>query len=206
MKVMLLNGSPRADGNTYTALKTVADRLGELGIDSEIFQLGTEPVAGCTACKACYKLGRCVKNDRVVEFAEKLKEADGLIVGTPVYFAAPNGSLIAFLNRLFYSEGHKFRFKPAAAIACARRGGTTATLDVLNKYFALMQMPIVSSTYWNIVHGLNKGEVLQDAEGLRTMRNLAQNMAWMLNCIESGKAAGIMPPKAERGDMTNFIR
>lgn len=206
MKVMLLNGSPRADGNTYIALRTVADKLEELGIETEIFQLGTDPVAGCTACKACYKLGHCVKNDRAVEFSEKLQAADGLIVGTPVYFAAPNGSLISFLNRVFYSTGHKMRFKPAAAIACARRGGTTASFDVLNKYFTLNQMPVVPSTYWNIVHGLQKGEVVQDEEGLRTMRNLAQNMAWMLKCIEAGKAAGIMPPKAERGDMTNFIR
>lgn len=206
MKVMLLNGSPRADGNTNLALTEIAKTLNENGIETEIFQIGTDPVPGCTACTACYKLGHCVKNDIVTEFAKKMEECDGLVIGSPVYFASPNGSLIAFLDRLFYSASEAMTHKPAAAVACARRGGTTAALDVLNKYITYNEMPLVSSTYWNNIHGRAKGEAAQDAEGMQTMRNIGTNMAWLLKCIEAGKAAGVAVPTAESGSITNFIR
>ncbi len=188
MKVLLLNGSPRKNGCTYTALSVVADTLKENGIDAEIFQAGN-PTA-----------------EAVQEAAEKLKEADGLVVGSPVYWASPTGQIIEFMDRLASTAGKELQYKPAAAVASARRAGTTATLDVLNKYFTYHQMPVVSSDYWNMVHGNTPEEVKQDQEGLQIMRVLGRNMAWLLKCLEAGRKAGIPLPEEEKRIMTNFIR
>lgn len=205
MKVLMINGSPNEKGCTYTALSEIAAVLRENGVDSEIIHIGKEPVRGCTACGACAGKGRCVFDDGVNAALGKLEDCDGLIVGSPVHYASPAGGLIAFLDRMFYS-GRGFAHKPAAAIVSARRGGTTAALDVLNKYFTISQMPIVSSTYWNMVHGSRPEEVSQDTEGMQTMRNLGSNMAWLLRCIEAGRENGTPPPKAERVSRTNFVR
>ena len=206
MKVMLLNGSPRANGNTRAALEECAKELNALGIDTEIVNVGSAPVSACRACNACSKLGRCVIDDGVNEFADKLIAADALIVGTPVHYASPGGAVISFLDRLFYNRQGAYAHKPAAAVAVARRAGTVASIDVLNKYFTIAQMPVVSSTYWNDAFGAAPGQVAQDGEGMQTMRNLARNMAWLLKCIELGRKNGIEPPKAEYNCMTNFIR
>ena len=206
MKVMLLNGSPHDKGCTARALSEIAATLEENGVESEIFNIGNWPVGGCTACGACRKAGKCVYNDVCNQFTAKMAECDGIIVGTPVYYASPNGSLIALLDRAFYSAGRVFAKKPAAVVASARRAGTTASLDVINKYFTINGMPVVSSSYWNMVHGFTAEDVEKDAEGLQTMRNLARNMAWILKCIEAGEAAGIEPPEDEKGNRTNFIR
>lgn len=209
MKVLLINGSPHKEGCTYTALSEIAKTLAEEGVDSEIAWIGRDMIRGCQACVTCKTKGngRCVFDDDVVNsLIEKAAAADGLIVGSPVYYSGSNGALNAILDRMFYAGGGALAFKPAAAIASARRAGTTATIERLNQYFAISNMPIVSSTYWNMVHGNAPEEVLQDAEGLQTMRNLARNMAWMLRCIEAGKAAGFKAPVPERGNKTNFIR
>ena len=206
MKVLILNGSPRADGNTRAALEECAAELGRCGVEAELFDIGDGGVPGCRSCNACAKLGRCVIDDAVNAFAEKLRAADGLIVGTPVYYASPNGSLISFLDRLFYSCQGDWAHKPAAGVAIARRSGSVASIDVLNKYFTIAQMPVVSSTYWNNAFGLRRGESPSDAEGMQTMRNLARNMAWLLKCIALGRENGIAPPKNDRSTSTNFIR
>lgn len=206
MKVLLLNGSPHEAGCTYTALKEVADRLEQNGIGTEIFQLGKGPVQGCTDCEGCKTLGRCVYDDLVTQLGEKLAAADGFIVGSPVYFASANGTLVAALDRLFYVGRDKYAHKPAAAVVSARRGGTTAAFEVINKYFAINRMPIVTSQYWNMVHGDTPEDVRQDLEGLQTMRTLADEMTWMLRCIEAGQKAGITPPAPEAKVRTNFIR
>lgn len=207
MKVMLLNGSPHAKGNTRIALEECAKTLNDCGIETEIVDIGAGAVPGCRACGACAKLGRCVIDDGVNEFRDKLAAADGLIVGTPVYYASPNGSVLAFMDRLFFSGvSSVFAHKPAAAVAVARRAGTVCSFDVLNKYFTISEMPIVASSYWNDCFGQKQGQAAQDTEGLQTMRNLARNMAWMLKCIELGKANGVNPPENEHGDVTNFIR
>lgn len=208
MKVLLVNGSPRKEGNTSVALAEVAKALEAEGIESEVFWLGTKPVNDCIACGKCAELGgRCVMdNDVVNELIAKAGEADGFVFGTPVYYAHPSGRILSAMDRAFCAGGAAFSHKPAAAVAVARRGGTTASFDVINKHFTINQMPVVSSTYWNNVHGRTPGEASQDEEGLRTMRNLAHNMAWLLRCIEAGRAAGIEAPQAERGPMTNFIR
>ena len=209
MKILLVNGSPHKEGCTYTALSEIAKTLAEEGIDSEIAWIGRDMIRGCQACATCKTKGngRCAFDDDVVNsLIEKAADANGLIVGSPVYYSGPNGTLNAILDRMFYAGGGALAFKPAAAIASARRAGTTATIERLNQYFAISNMPIVSSTYWNMVHGNAPEEVLQDAEGLQTMRNLARNMAWMLRCIEAGKAAGCKAPVPERGSKTNFIR
>lgn len=206
MKVLLLNGSPRIKGNTYLALKELADELGRQGVESEIINVGKEPVRGCTACGSCYKTGKCVFDDCVNEIAAKLDCADGLILGTPVYYAGMTGQIKSFLDRLFYSAGGKLRHKPAAGVVCARRGGLTATFDELNKYFMINNMPVVSSQYWNQVHGGEPGEALQDIEGMQTMRTLARNMAWLLKCIELGRQNGVEPPAQEPVTYMNFIR
>lgn len=207
MKVLMLNGSPRRQGCTYTALTEIAKTLSAEGIDSEIVWLGNKPTQDCTACGGCFKTGKCVFDDDCVNaIAEKAKEADGFVFGTPVYYAHPSGRVLSVLDRLFYSAGRSFAHKPGAAICSARRAGTTATFDVMNKYFSISQMPIVSSTYWNMVHGARPEDVLQDAEGLQTMRNIAHNMAWLLRSIASGRAAGVPAPATERGQWTNFIR
>ena len=207
MKVLLINGSPNKSGCTYTALSEVARTLNDCQIDTEILQIGTKPVRGCIACKKCRELGKCIFDDIASTAAEKLSESDGLIVGSPVYYAGPNGSILSLLDRLFYStDKSKVAFKPAAAVVSARRAGTTASLDVLNKYFPINGMPIVPSQYWNMVHGQTAQDVLQDKEGLQIMRTLARNMAWMLKCIEAGRSAGIVPPAFEPFCQTNFIR
>lgn len=207
MKVLLINGSPNEKGCTYTALNEVAEVLKVEGIETEIFHIKNKPIAGCTGCGACHKSGRCVMDDIVNEAALKVKEADGIIVGSPVYYAAANGSLVSFLNRLFYSSKSACVYKPGAAVASARRSGTTATLDQLNKYFTISNMPVVSSKYWNQVHGNTPEEVRKDEEGLQTMRVLGRNMAWVLKCIEAGKKAGITIPQAEEKQFrTNYIR
>ena len=206
MKVLLVNGSPNKAGCTYTALSEVAKTLNAEGIETEIFHIGNAPTSGCKACRACKKIGKCVIDDLVNEFAEKAKEADGFIFGSPVYYAAANGSLVSFMDRLFFSAGKTMRLKPAAAVASARRAGTTATLDIINKYFTICEMPIVSSRYWNMVHGSTPDDVLKDEEGLWTMRTLGRNMAYLLKAIGAAKEAGIPTPEQEQGVFTNFIR
>lgn len=208
MKVLLFNGSGNEQGCTYTALSEAASALQSEGIETEIFQIGKGAVRDCIGCGACAKAGACVFNDDAVnEAIAKAKEADGFIFGTPVYYAHPSGRILSFLDRMFYAaSADTFAYKPGAAVASARRAGTTASLDVLNKYFTIANMPVVSSQYWNMVHGNTPQEVMQDEEGLQIMRTLGRNMAWMLKCIEAGKAAGIHTPKPEKRARTNFIR
>ena len=204
MKVLLINGSPHTNGNTFVALSEAAKALNAEGVDTEIISIGTRAVQGCIACGKCYETGRCVFNDELyAAIREKLPAADGLIVGSPVYYAGPNGSLCALLDRLFYSCGQWLAYKPAASVAVCRRGGASATFDRLNKYFTITTMPVVSSQYWNSVHGLLPGEAAQDEEGLQTMRVLGRNMAWMLKNLRGG---GIPTPAPEPRVMTNFIR
>ena len=206
MKVLMLNGSSKANGNTYHTLEEAGRQLKAEGIDYEIFQIGPAPVRDCIGCNRCTDKGCIFADDGVNEFIAKAKEADGFIFGTPVYYAHPSGRILSFLDRVFYSSAELFAFKPGAAVAIARRGGTTASFDAMNKYFGISNMPVVSSSYWNIAHGAAPGEVTQDAEGMQTMRNLARNMAWMLKCFESGKASGVSLPAIESGNRTNFIR
>ena len=207
MKVILANASPHENGCTYTALSVIADTLKENGVESEILQVGKQVKHPCMGCYACQKLKKCVFDDDVVnEYAKKIAEADGFIIGEPVYYGGPASQAQMFMDRLFYSHGSEFAFKPAAAIASCRRGGLTAAMDRMNKYFTIAQMPIVSSNYWNGVHGNTPEEVLQDLEGLQIMRNLAKNMAWMIKCIDAGKKAGINTPEQEAKVRTNFIR
>lgn len=209
MKVLLVNGSPHKEGCTYTALSEVAKTLNGLGIETEIFHIGSEPISGCRGCGACrkLKLGKCVVDDIVNEFAAKAREADGFVFGSPVHYASAGGTLVAFMDRLFYSSGKDtMRLKPAAAIASARRAGTTATLDIINKYFTISEMPVVSSRYWNMVHGSTPADVAKDEEGLATMRVLGRNMAYLLKAIDAAKKAGIPLPEEEPGVRTNFIR
>lgn len=206
MKVILLNGSPNKEGCTYTALKEVAESLNKNGIETEIVWMGKSVSSGCTACGACKKTGRCVfTQDNVNEVLEKMEQADGLVVGSPVYYASPNGSIVSFLDRLFFA-GNCFAYKPAAAVASARRAGTTATLDMLNKYFTISNMMVVSSQYWTMVHGSCPEDVRKDEEGMQTMRVLGANMAWLLKCIEAGNRAGVPLPEPEERKWTNFIR
>lgn len=206
MKVLMLNGSSKPNGNTYRSLYEAGEQLKREGIDYEIFQIGGKPLRDCIGCGQCSEKGCVFSDDAVNEFIAKAKEADGFIFGTPVYYAHPSGRIISFLDRVFYSSGSVFAFKPGAAVAVARRGGNSASLDVLNKYFGISQMPVAGSTYWNLVHGRLPGEAELDEEGLRTMRNLARNMAWMLKCFAAGKENGVSLPETERGEMTNFIR
>ena len=204
----MVNGSSKPNGCTATALQEIAKVLREEGIDSEIVCLGGGPLRDCIGCLGCTKLdGQCAFNDDCInEILEKAKTCDGFIFGTPVYYAHPSGRILSFLDRAFYSGSGAFRFKPGAAVAVARRGGTTASFDCLNKYFGISQMPVIGSTYWNNVHGAAPGEAAFDAEGLQTMRNLARNLAWMLKCFEAGKKSGIPLPETEKGNRTNFIR
>lgn len=206
MKVLMLNGSARQKGNTYSSLLEIGKELEKAGIEYEIYQLGGEPIRDCIGCGQCNEKGCFFDNDKVNEFVAKTKEADGFVFGTPVYYAHPSGRILSFLDRVFYSSGKSFAFKPGAAVAVARRGGATASFDVLNKYFGICQMPVVSSTYWNLAHGRNIGEAVLDDEGMQTMRNIGSNMAWMLKCLEAGKNAGIKLPENETGIRTNFIR
>ena len=207
MNVLLINGSPHREGNTFIALSEVARTLEAQGIGTEIVHIGTRAMQGCIACWKCAELGHCVFSDAVyTAVREKLAEADGLVVGSPVYYAGPNGSLCALLDRVFYSCGRDLAYKPAAICCSARRAGTTSTLDQLVKYPEFFHMPLVSGSYWPMVHGSNPEQVLQDAEGCAVMQELGRNMAWLLRCIEAGKAAGIQHPENPRRPMTNFIR
>ena len=206
MKVLLINGSPKQEGNTAFALNLMADVFQAHEIETEIIQVGNQLIRGCTACGACNKLGKCVFDDIVNETAEKLNGADGIVLGSPVYYASPNGTLLSFLDRLFYSSGSiDKRMKVGASVVVARRGGCTASMDVLNKYFTISQMPVASGTYWNIIHGAKPGEAELDAEGIRTMRNLAKNMAFLMHSIAIGKES-IGLPESEKKVFTNFIR
>ncbi|MCI8506199.1 MAG: flavodoxin family protein [Lachnospiraceae bacterium] len=207
MKVLLINGSPHEKGTTYMALKKAADTLEGLGFEAEIFhveKLGTI----CMDCRVCKKKGnnRCAFDDSVNRALEKAESADGFIFGTPVHFASASGLMTAFMDRAFYAGGGLFSHKPAAAVSCARRAGTTATMDQMNKYMTINQMPIVSSQYWNMVYGAVAEDAPKDEEGMQTMETLAKNMAWILSCIEAGKKAGIHPPAPEPAVRTNFIR
>lgn len=205
MKVLMLNGSPKANGNTALALREIASVLEKEGVEVEIVQVGHLAVRGCVACLSCRKTGKCAIDDIVNELAEKLKEADGMVVASPVYYAAANSTLTAVLDRLFYSSSFDKRMKVGASVAVARRGGTTATFDQLNKYFAICGMPIATSQYWNIAHGGAPGEVTQDGEGMQTMRTLGANMAFLMKSIALGKEAFGIPEK-EAPIRTNFVR
>lgn len=211
MKVLLVNGSPHKAGSTNRALEEVARTLQESGVEAEIFWLGAQPLGGCAACGACSKLGRCVFDDAVNAFREKAAEADGFVFGGPTHYARAGASLLGFMDRLFYSNGRAgepdvFAHKPAAAVSVARRAGTTSALADIEKFFTFAQMPIVSSRYWNLVYGNGAEDIEQDAEGLWTMRQLGRNMAWLLRCIEAGRAAGVAMPASEEGVWTNFVR
>lgn len=206
MKVLMLNGSPKANGNTYTALLEIGKQLNKENIEYEIVQIGGAPMRDCIGCGRCTENGCIFSDGGVNEFIAKAKEADGFVLGTPVYYAHPSGRILSFLDRVFYSGGRAFKFKPAASVAVARRAGTTASFDCLNKYFGISQMPVAGSTYWNNVHGAVPGEVSFDEEGMRTMRNLARNLAWMIRCFDAGKKNGIPLPETETGNKTNFIR
>ena len=211
MKVLLVNGSPHINGTTYTALKEVEQSLNLEGIETEIFWIGNKPISGCIGCLSCAKLGKCFINDTVNEFVEKAKDVDGFIFGTPVHYAGMSGLLTSFMDRAFYSascSGHKdyFEFKPVASVICARRAGTTATYDQINKYFGISQMPIISTRYWNMAFGKNADDVKSDEEGLQSLRILGKNMSYFLKCLEAGKEKGISRPKQEIIMYTNFIR
>lgn len=205
MKVLLVNGSPNKKGCTNRALEEVAKTLEENGVEAEIFHIGNKPFGGCIACNYCKTNGECYMKDIVNEFAQKAKEADGFIFGSPVYYASASGALTSFLDRLFYSSARYLQYKPGAVVCSARRAGTTATFDQLNKYFTINNMPVVSSQYWNMVHGHTQEEVEKDLEGLQTMRVLGRNMAWILKCIEIGKEKNILRPEPEARIATNFI-
>ena len=206
MKVLILNGSPKANGNTAFALSQMAEVFAENGVEVEILQVGSQLIRGCTGCGSCYKTRRCVFDDLVNEVATKLPSYDGIVVGSPVYYASPNGTLISFLDRLFYSTGHiDKRMKVGASVVCARRGGCSAAMDVLNKYFTISSMPVASSTYWNQIHGGKPGDAQADAEGIRTMQNLAKNMVFLMRAIAAEKEANGLP-EPEPKVFTNFIR
>ena len=202
MKVVLINGSPHRKGNTFIALSEVAGALEKEGVQTEIIQLGIKAVQGCIACNKCAELGHCVFQDTLYnQVREALQEADGIVVGSPVYYAGPNGALCALLDRVFYSCSELLAYKAGASVAVCRRGGASATFDRLNKYFTILIMPVVSSQYWNSVHGMRPGEATEDAEGLQTMRMLGRNMAWLLKGVKREER-----PEPELRVMTNFIR
>lgn len=205
LKVLMINGSPHANGNTSVALREVEQIFKASGVEVETVLIGDQAVRGCTACGACYKLGRCVFDDVVNELAPKFEAADGLVVASPVYYASANATLIACLDRLFYSSSFDKTMKVGASIACARRGGCSATFDELNKYFTISGMPLASSQYWNSIHGCTPGEAEQDGEGRQTMRTLARNMTFLMKSIALGKEQFGLPEK-ETHVSTNFIR
>ncbi|MDR1607620.1 MAG: flavodoxin family protein [Deltaproteobacteria bacterium] len=211
MKALLLNGGPHEKGCVHTALTEIANVLREEGVATQIYWLGHKPISGCLGCFVCQTKGQCVIDDKVNEFLAIAKESDAFVFGAPVHYASACGTITSFLDRVFFASqsfkgGHVFELKPGAAIVTARRAGTTAALDRLNKYFTILQMPIVSSRYWNMVHGHTPEEAKQDEEGLWTMRVLGRNMAYFLKCLEAGRKAGIAPPKEEEPKITNFIR
>ncbi len=206
MKIVLVNGSPNEKGCTYTALKEIEKILNENNVDTEIFWIGNKPLSGCIGCKACIKTGKCFIDDSVNVFLQKAEETDGYIFGSPVHFAATSGSISSFMDRVFFKRKHIFSNKLAASITTCRRAGGTSSLDEINKYFAISNMPIVSSSYWNIVYGNTPEEIKRDEEGMQTMRHLGHNMAWLLKCIDAGKKANIAFPKKENPITTNYIR
>lgn len=209
LKVLLVNGSPHKEGCVYTALTEIATTLKGEGVDSTLFWVGNQPLAGCIGCGACVGKRRCFRNDRVNEFVEMMDDYDGFVFGTPVHYAAASGAMTSFLDRVFFIDefnGGHFAGKPAAAIATCRRSGGTAALDQMNKYMTDCNMPVVPSQYWNVVHGNTPDEVRRDTEGLQTMHVLARNMAWLLKCIALGREHGIGFPVHEQHTMTNFIR
>lgn len=204
MKVLLVNGSPHHNGCVFTALSEIASTLAENGVDSEIFHIGIKPVRGCIGCMQCREKGRCVFQDELyTQFVEKLASSDGIIIGSPVYYAGPAGSLCAILDRVFFSASDLLKSKPGACIVNCRRGGASAAFDRLNKYFTILQMPVVSSSYWNSTHGFTPEQVRQDEEGLRTMRVLGRNMAFLLKSLDK---SSVPAPEQEPVVMTNFIR
>ena len=205
MKVLLINGSPHAKGSTYTALHEMEKVFAENGIETEIFHVGNQDIRGCIACRSCRKNGKCVFDDAVNEAAAKFEACDGLVVGSPVYYASANGTLIAFLDRQIYSTGFDKTMKVGAGVASARRGGITSTFDELNKYFTITGMPVASGQYWNGIHGNDAGEAVQDEEGMQMMRTLARNMAFLMKSIALGKEKYGLPEK-EPVKRTNFIR
>lgn len=205
MKVLLFNGSPKLHGNTAFALEQMIEVFAENGVETELIQVGSKNIRGCIACDSCYKTGKCVFDDLVNETAPKLAAADGVVIASPVYYAGPNGTLISFLDRLFYSNTADLTMKVGASVVVARRGGCTASMDVLNKYFGISSMPIAASTYWNQIHGGAPGEAAQDPEGIRTMRNLAKNMVFLMDAIAREKAENGLPQPEPRV-YTNFIR
>ena len=206
MKVILVNGGPHERGCTYTALKEIEQQLNKNDIETEIFWLGVKPMAGCIGCKNCAKTGKCFNDDKVNEFIEKAKDTDGFVFGSPVHFAAISGALSSFMDRVFYAGKSIMQNKVATGIVSCRRGGATAALDEINKYFAINNMPIVTSQYWNMVHGNIPEEVKKDEEGMQTMRTLGNNMAWILKCIEEGKKKGLDVPEREKAIKTNYIK
>lgn len=206
MKVVLINGSPNEKGCTYTALKEVVDELQRQGVEAEIVHIGKAPVRGCLGCGGCRKTGRCVFDDAVNTLAETLIQADGLVFGSPVFYAGISGQLKCFMDRLFYSRGAQLSGKPAAAVVSARRGGCVCAFDDINRFFTINRMPVVSSQYWNQVHGNTPDEVRKDEEGLQILRTLARNMAWLLKNLEAGRQAGVPEPEREAPLRTNFIR
>ena len=207
MKVLLINGSPKIHGCTYTALEEITKELNKENIDTEILHIGSKPIRGCMACGGCYNdSGKCIFNDDIVNVAlDKAAEADGFIFGSPVHYAGPSGHITSFLDRFFFA-GDGYQYKPGAVIVSCRRGGSTAAFDQLNKYLTISSMPVVSSQYWNMVHGNTPDEVRQDLEGMQTMRALGKNMSWLLKSIQAGKEAGISLPEREERIATNFIR
>lgn len=212
MKVLMVNGSSHPHGTTMRALEEMIKVFEKEGVETEVVQLGGKPLADCLQCNKCAETCTCIfKDDGVNEFIDKAYEADGFVFATPTYFAHPSGRIFSFLDRAFYASARgevydAFKFKPGAAVAVARRGGTTAALDALNKYFAIAQMPVAGSTYWNIAHGLYAEEAPQDEEGMQTMRNLARNMTWMMRCFKAGKDAGVAYPATETDYVTNFVK
>jgi multimeric flavodoxin WrbA len=206
MKVLLINGSPHEHGCTERALAEVKKTLEEEGMETEMYWIGTKPIAGCIACGSCRKTGRCVFEDGVNEVAKKLPGVDGLIVGSPIYYSAPNGQIQCFLDRLFHSAGKDLKGKPGAAVVSCRRGGASAGFERLNQYFLIEEMPLVASSYWNQVHGSKAEDVEKDEEGLQTMRTLGRNMAFLLKSLAAGKKAGITKKEPEERKRTDFIR
>lgn len=210
MRVLLVNGSPHPHGCTYTALDEVARTLNTEGIETEIYQVGTKPLAGCLGCGHCRTAGRCVFDDKVNAFVDLAQDADGFVFGSPVHYASASGAMTSFMDRAFYSNMNAgrtgFYLKPAACVISARRAGTTAAFDQLNKYLTISEMMVVGSRYWNMVHGNTPDEVRQDLEGMYTMRTLARNMAWFLRCKAAGAQAGVALPERETRVSTNFIR
>ena len=206
MKVLLVNGSPHEKGATYAAMTVIAEALANEGVESEIFWIGNEAIGGCLGCGYCRKEKKCVRGDRVNDLTVRLAEFDGFIFGSAVHYAASTGALSSFMDRLFYMNSFAMRMKPAAAIVSCRRGGATAAFDEINKYFTISEMPIVSSNYWNQIHGSNAEEAMQDIEGVQTMKILGRNMAYMVKALAAAKEAGIIPAEREKKTLTNFIR